>query len=217
VVYGAGGHGREIAALIGRLSAEGADWEITGWLSDEASSWGQTIAGLPVLGDGEWLRGKSGMAVALGIGSPRARKRVVERIAGLNPAFPALIDPAALVMPRSAVDRGCIVMAGAIVSIDSVLGEFSSLNLRASVNHDCRIGDFGTLGPGTVLAGNVTLGEGSELGAGVTCIPGVAIGAWAMIGAGAVVISDLPSRSTSVGVPARVITPPHSSGASPAT
>jgi sugar O-acyltransferase (sialic acid O-acetyltransferase NeuD family) len=212
VLYGAGGHGREITALIGRLCAEGADWELKGWLSDEAASWGRTIAGLPVLGDGEWLRGHPGMAVVVAIGAPRTRQTLVRRIEGFNPSFPALIDPRALTMPRSVVGQGSVVMAGAILSVDTTVGEFCSVNLRCTINHDCRLGDYATLGPGTALTGDVTLDEGVEIGAGGTCIPGVSVGAWSMIGAGAVVISNLPANCTAVGVPARIVSPSFESG-----
>ncbi len=203
VVYGAGGHGREVAALIGALATEG--WELHGWLDDDRGAWQRTIAGAPVLGDGEWLRGRRDVAVAMGIGNPERRKAAVGRITGFSPAFPALVDPAARIMARSVVGQGTVVMAGAIISVDSVLGAFCCLNLRATVNHDCRLGDFGTLGPAAALAGAVTLGAGAELGAGATCIPGTTVGEWSMIGAGAVVISDIPPRRTAVGVPAHLL------------
>ena len=208
VVYGAGGHGREVAALIGALRAAGADWDLLGFLSDDPRSVGQQVAELPVLGDGEWLRKNVGTAVALGIGSPVDRQRVVQRITPLVGAFPVLAHPTSQVMDRVGLEQGAVVFAGAVVSVDAHIGAFAAVNLLASVSHDCRLGPFATLAPRVALAGNTTIEEGVDLGTGALCIPGVRVGAWSVVGAGAVVIRDLPARCTAVGVPARVIQGP---------
>ncbi len=205
VIYGAGGHGREIAALIRALGRAGADWSFRGWLTDDARTWGKEAAGWPVLGDGEWLRQRPGIAVAVAIGDPLARGRVVERIQDYNPAFPVLVDPSAQIMEGSAPGRGSIVMAGAVVSIDVAIGEFACLNMRVSVSHDCRLGKGATLGPAVTLAGSVTIGAWTTIGAAATCLPGISIGERSVVGAGAVVLAGLPAECTAVGVPARVI------------
>jgi UDP-perosamine 4-acetyltransferase len=59
--------------------------------------------------------------------------------------------------------------------------------------------------PGVQLAGDVKLGEGVFFGIGSCAIPGVRVGEWTMVGAGAVVVDDLPSDVTAVGVPARML------------
>jgi serine O-acetyltransferase len=46
------------------------------------------------------------------------------------------------------------------------------------------------------------------VGAGAKILGAVTIGAHAKIGANAVVVSDVPSRATAVGVPAKIV--PHS-------
>ena len=57
-------------------------------------------------------------------------------------------------------------------------------------------------------AGNVqgpTIGPGVNIGTGAKIIGDVKIGAEALIGANAVVISDVPPKSTAVGMPAKVV------------
>lgn len=54
-------------------------------------------------------------------------------------------------------------------------------------------------------AAKIDVGPGCWLGAGVIVLSGVAIGESSIIGAGAVVTRDLPTRTKSIGVPAKVI------------
>lgn len=205
VVYGAGGHAREIAALVADLRRAGEGWEFKGFLSDDATQWGQTIAGMPVLGDGEWLARHPGVALALGIGSPAARCRAVARIAGLGHPLPALVHPTAVVMDRSQVGQGAVVAAGVVVTVDVDLGPCSVLNVQCSVSHDCRIGAYGTLAPRVALPGGVQVGTGCDIGTGASTVPRVELGEWSVVGAGATVTRNLPSNCTAVGVPARIV------------
>lgn len=51
----------------------------------------------------------------------------------------------------------------------------------------------------------VIIGDGSDLGVGSIILPGIHVGEGAVVGAGAVVTKDIPSYSTVIGVPAKVI------------
>jgi len=74
------------------------------------------------------------------------------------------------------------------------------------------------IGPNCLLFQQVTLGTGKggvprleghvDVGAGAKILGAVTIGCHAKIGANAVVVCDVPSRATAVGVPARIV--PHS-------
>lgn len=97
-----------------------------------------------------------------------------------------------------------MVFPGAVVSLNTHLGDHVILGTHAGVSHDCSVGDFGFLCPGARITGNVTLGEGVMLGTNSCVIPGKKVGAWTTVGAGGVVNKDLPEGVTAVGVPARV-------------
>ncbi len=81
------------------------------------------------------------------------------------------------------------------------------------------------LGPNCLVFQQVTIGFGSrpgaprlgghvDVGAGAKILGGVTVGDHARIGANAVVVDDVPPRTTAVGVPARVITRPVAGTAS---
>ncbi|HEX8694183.1 MAG TPA: acetyltransferase [Longimicrobium sp.] len=205
VIYGAGGHGREVAALLADLNAAAPRWEVLGFLDDGAPP-GTPRGDLTVLGGIDWLDG-SGVRphVALGVGAPALKRRLVERLRGRVAGFPALVHPGVALHPSVRLGEGALVTAGCVLTVDLEVGAFTTLNRLCTVSHDCRVGDYATLAPGVLLAGAVRVGEGADLGIGCSVIQGVAIGAWSVVGAGAAVVRDLPPDCTAVGVPARPI------------
>lgn len=66
---------------------------------------------------------------------------------------------------------------------------------------------------GTAKAGELPVVEGHvDFGAGAKILGGIRIGAHAKIGANAVVVKDVPSGVTAVGIPAKIIEPKSDSG-----
>lgn len=202
IIYGAGGHAREIALLVRQLQAASLRWNLLAFVSDSGES--GSLAGVPILSQEDALR-MAGPSpdVIVAIGSPAARRKVVESLRGKGVSFPTLVHPSVSIDPTVEIGRGSIIAAGCILTVDIHVGEFVLLNRACNVSHDCRVGDFSSLAPGTYLSGNVRLGEECEIGTGVSVVPGVEIGDGAIVGAGAAVISNVPARSTAVGVPAR--------------
>lgn len=82
-----------------------------------------------------------------------------------------------------------------------VIGETAVVGDNVSMLHHVSLGGSG-IGPGIR---HPTVGHGVLLGAGVSVLGPVVIGAGSKVGAGSVVVSDLPSHSVAVGVPAQVI------------
>jgi len=207
VIWGSGGHARELADLIEAMNQDTRRLNLLGFIDDESARHGQPILeGRLVLGGIEWLRARTRPpAVVLGIGASAARARVARRLAGLDVEFPSLIHPAALVTRHTSLGIGAVVCAFAVVNNHASLGDHVHLNISSSVSHDCRVGSFCTLAPGARLTGTVTLAEGCDLGASCTVIPGRRVGEWTIVGAGAVVIDDVAPNATVVGVPARVV------------
>jgi serine O-acetyltransferase len=83
---------------------------------------------------------------------------------------------------------------GIIISGDAVFGE------------DCIVRNGVTVGlRNTGKSGSPTIGDRVDIGAGAKLLGPIRIGDDVAIGANAVVLTDVPSRSIAVGVPARVI------------
>jgi sugar O-acyltransferase (sialic acid O-acetyltransferase NeuD family) len=101
--------------------------------------------------------------------------------------------------------KGSVILHGAIVQRDTIIGEHVILNTASSIDHDCVLNDFVHISPGVRLGGGVSIGEGTHIGINASVIPNLKIGKWCTIGAGAVIINDIPDFSLVVGNPGKVI------------
>lgn len=202
LIIGAGGHGKVVADAILRLGRP-----VVGFLDDQADTMGPTILGLPVLGKSEeWLRMRSsGLIVA--IGDNESRRRMVEKaeIDGNSPPWTSVIHPGAVVSSSAEIGTGTVIMAGAVINPDTRIGRHAIINTSATVDHDCSIGAYTHIAPGAHLAGGVVVEDHVMIGIGASILPGCRIGSNAIVGAGAVVVGDVPSGVTVVGVPARIL------------
>ena len=205
VIIGSGGLAREVRWLLEECNKNQDRWNILGWISKEDP--GTIIAGLPVLGDDNWLvNHKDPIDVAVSVGNGSLRKKIVTYLKQ-NPVitFPIIISPSAELSDSVIMGEGSIVTAKSILTVDIEIGNFFFCNLACTVGHDCRFEDYVTLNPGANISGNVNLGECVTIGTGASIIQGLTIGCNTTIGAGAAVVRDIPSGCTAVGVPAKIL------------
>lgn len=201
-VIGAGGHAKVIIDLL-RCSGH----DVVACL--DAGREGQTVNGVPVLGDERvvlpQLMAQGVDAAFVALGDNRLRQKVVAGIAALGLEMVSAIGRSAVISPSARVGRGCAIMEGAVINADARIGDFAIINTNASIDHDCVVGPYSHVAPGSALAGGVDVGATVFLGAGSRVIPGIKIIDGAVVGAGAVVVRDIGSTGTWVGVPARQI------------
>jgi sugar O-acyltransferase (sialic acid O-acetyltransferase NeuD family) len=204
VIVGAGGHGREIFAVLAACNHPHPRYAVLGFLDD-----GQPDnERLRRLGT-RWLGGCDALkeidaCYVLGVGSSSARHRVYERLSAIRgiPA-PSIIHPTSWIGPDVELGLGTVVCAGVSITTNVRIGQHVHLNRGTTVGHDAVLGDFVTVAPLSAISGNVIVEDEAELGTGVCVIPGVKIGRAAVIGAAALVTRDIPSGVTAFGVPAR--------------
>jgi len=205
VIYGAGGHGCSLAALV----RQSEDYEIVGFLDDGVPV-GTEVDGIPVLGGGEKLDelAKEGIQLAIngvgGIGDLPARLTVYQKLAKSGLYCPTVIHSTAFLEDSAVLSDGIQVYPFAYVGVRVRVGYGSIINTSAIVSHDCELGSYVNLSPGATLAGGVVVGEAALIGMRATVNLYVKIGKRARIGNGATVKADVPDGGV---VPAGAIWP----------
>lgn len=205
LIYGAGGLGLEVLALVKALP----EWEVAGFVDDSVTP-GEIRYGVKVLGGIEVIRQQTEVtSVVLAIGSPLHKAEVIRKIRNEAVQFPVLIHPSVILhLPDTiSIGEGTVITAGVILTAEIAIGRHVLLNLNTTVGHHSKIGSYCSIMPGVNIAGNVTLGEAVLVGAGANVINNISVGNNGTIGMGAVVLHPVAEGSTVAGVPAKPIRP----------
>ena len=206
-IFGVGGFGREVLALIKDINKVTPSYNIIGFFDDGYKK-GIMVNGYPNLGKTEDLnKWETPISLAVSIGSPVIKKKILDKITNPMVDYPTLIHPLAWIGDKEFVEigKGCIICAGNLITTNIKIEDFVILNLGCTVGHDSVIKKYSAFMPSVNISGEVTIGEGVYVGTGAKIINQLEIGAYSIVGAGAVVSKTLPARCTAVGVPAKPI------------
>lgn len=153
----------------------------------------------------------SDMPFAIGVGENSIRERIARRFSEkIN--FCNLIHPSATFghVQRHAIENknGIVICAGARLTNNIDVGNFSIVNLNATIGHDTIIEDFVNIAPGANISGNVHLGSRCWIGTGAVINQGnneekLHIGHDTTIGSGSVVVKSCEPNAVYVGIPAK--------------
>ena len=203
-LFGAGGHGRELAWLASEAYPDAA---LAFVVDDDDRFSREPVNGLPVHAISELPSLAPGGFVAA-VGDSALRRVAASSLAAAGLVAVSLVHPRAELSPNVRIAPGAVVCAGTVLTDNVEIGAHSHVNIGSTLSHDVRLGEFVTLSPGVHLAGNVAVEDGAFLGIGVSVINGssgapLVIGAGAVVAAGAAVIRSVDAGATVGGVPAR--------------
>lgn len=200
-LYGCGGHSKVILDILhhqGRLTKAFVD--------DNPPEMLHSIHGTPIIHSQvlSQITVDSSLWI-VGIGNNRNRKTIVEKLKNQGHSFTTAIHPSAQIGLGVEIGVGTVVMANAVVNIDTVLGNHVIINTGATIDHDCNIGDYCHVAPGSNVCGHVKLGSSVLLGVGTHVSSCVEIGDNTTCGAGSVVIRSIAGNCLAYGCPAKVV------------
>jgi sugar O-acyltransferase (sialic acid O-acetyltransferase NeuD family) len=203
VIIGAGSVGLHIAA---NAELYGLSNTILGFLDDDLSKQEKSYYGYPVLNEVSWILDQEELDVVVGIAFPIAKQRIIEKIIGNESLhFPTLIANRNVWISNDCkIGQGTVIYPGCSINYGSNIGDFVVMNMNCALGHHATIGKFSSLAPGVNLAGHTTIEQGVDMGIGACTLQDVVIGSGAVIGGQTMVIQNIPSGATAIGVPAKI-------------
>lgn len=205
VIIGAGGVGREVSLIIQQINELEQTWNLLGFIDDNTDNWGKVINGYSVIGGIDSLEFLSNDTyIVIAIANYKVKKNIVNKINNKF-KFATIVHPKVWIHDYMTVGEGTIIYEGAILTANIEIGNHVIISPKCGVGHDSIIKDYVSLLWNVNVSGNDLIEEGVMMGSGSTVIQGKKIGKGSIIGAGAVVVNDIESFSTAVGVPAKVI------------
>lgn len=119
------------------------------------------------------------------------------------PVLPRFIQAMARFATGVDIHPGAIIGAGLFIDhgMGTVIGETAEIGRDVTLFQQVTLGGRGGKSSGKR---HPTLGDGAMVGAGAKVLGPIRVGARAKIGANAVVLEDVPSGATAVGIPARI-------------
>jgi len=203
ILVGGGGFGREVLSWAQDAHTVGSLGKVDYFIDDNP------LATLSSEYDCEYLGAIKDLSIRpddkflLGIASPNVKRKIYENLSDHLDKFLSLIHPSAVVARTAKIGRGVIVCPFALVSADTKIHDFVTINTMSSIGHDSVIGSFSTLSGHVDITGQVTVGDEVFFGTGAKVVPRIKIGANSKIGAGCTVMRSVPENSTYFTQPAK--------------
>lgn len=205
VIIGAGGVGRETSLIIQKINELELTWNLIGFIDDNQDNWGKVINGYPIIGgidSLELLTPDTYLVIA--IANYEVKKKIVNKINNKF-KFATIVHPKVWIHDHMKIGQGTIIYEGVILTTNVEIGNHVIISPKCGVGHDSIIKDYVSLLWNVNISGNDFIEEGVMMGSGSTIIQSKKVGKGSTIGAGAVIIEDIDSFSTAVGVPARIV------------
>lgn len=196
IIIGAGGHGKVIADI-----ARNNSYINISFLDDSKKTFNEyqiigTIQNLESFNPNKY-------DFIVAIGNNIVREKIQNELITKGFNVVTLIHPSAVISPSVTIGKGTVVMANCVINAGSSIGEGCIINTASTIDHDCKVYNYVHISPGSHIAGTVEIKERTWIGIGSSIINNIKICKDCIFGAGSVVIKDIFSSGTYVGVPVK--------------
>jgi len=200
-IIGAGSVGGHIALNI---EGYGNQYEIAGILDDDSSKIGNEIFGYTVIGSIDEALKLENAHVVVGIAFPKIKADVIQKLS-LNKTliYPVLIHKKAWVSRGVYIGKGSVIYPGNSINYGSEIGDFVIMNMNCAPGHHTKIGNFSSLAPTVSTGGHTCIGNWVDVGIGASTLQNIRVGDHSIIGGQSLVIHNVESDTTVMGIPAK--------------
>jgi sugar O-acyltransferase (sialic acid O-acetyltransferase NeuD family) len=208
VIAGAGGFGRKVIDIVGRINAAARKpiWNLLGVVDDAPSGINLdrlSARGFSFLGSlDEFFATGEQVQYISGIGSPRIRQLIADRFDAAGHRAATLVDPAAMIGTEVEIGEGSVICAGAALDTNTKYGRHVQAGFNVIVGHDAVVGSFTSISPLSAVSGDCVVGDRVLIGVGAVVMLQRRVGDDAVIGANATVARNVPSGGIVKGLPA---------------
>lgn len=204
VIVGASGFGRELVQWIEDINRVSPEWNILGFIDDNIDALDGYECGYKIIGSiRDWTPSSNHFHVCA-LAFPKVKKRVVQMLEDRGAVFATIVHPTALVNKYAKIGKGVVVTPRSNINANAVVGDYVSI-LGSGIGHDAVVGDFSTLSGRCSINGHVNVGREVYVACGVSIAPSKTIGDGATIGIGSVVVNNVKAGITVFGNPAKKI------------
>lgn len=200
IIFGAGDLGKFIAY---NLDIFNTTYNLLGFMDDNPCKIGTQLCGLPVFPI-EYLNSADirQISVVVAISSPVAKELVVKRLEPYGVTFPNFIAKNSWLSHEVTIGYGNIIYPNCSVNYKTEIENFVTINAGCTIGHNTYIGQYANLSPGVNLGGFTLVGQGANLGIGCCTRQGIEIGCYSIVGGQAMLVKNVESNKTVIGVPA---------------
>ena len=150
VIVGTGGFAREVLWTIRDYNEIYHEFSILGFLDDNESLLGQTIDGIKVLGNTDWIFSKSNK---IGNGT--------------------IIQAGSIITINTAIGDHVHINIGSTIGHSSIIQDFVTISPGVHVNGNTIIEEGTFIGTGAVMQQNLKIGKWAKIGAGTVLLTNV--------------------------------------------
>ena len=208
LIIGARGFGREIYNSACESIGYGTVFEIKGFLDDKKDALYGYDGYPPILDTVENYQIQCDDVFVCALGDVKYKEYYSNLIIERGGEFISLIHKTAYLSKNVKYGIGCLILAGARIQADAVIGDHVTLQPYSILGHDVKIGDWTMVNAYADCGGFSKIGNRVTLNTACFVIPKGIVEDGATVGAGSVTMRKVKAGITVFGVPAKPLVVP---------
>ncbi len=207
ILVGAGYTADELLPII-LNNQDNVSYKIVGILDDNKNLFKKNYQGIPIHVGLENAKKFLDCRFVFGIGSYKnknQREKIFKKMELTKDFFPNIVHSSVIIENNVKMGFGNIVYPNTSICSDTKIEDFTMLTYSCIVAHKVRIGSFSLFGSRSSILNNVKIGKNVFCGANVLFAENIEIGNMSSIIFGSNVLTNVPSKKTAYGNPAKIL------------